>query len=234
MSKYGQHFERSTIMQHLESGKMFCPITGNPLRPSSLVSNKTLQWKIKYWAEKNGIEVGTDSDAEIVAPIAGDNMKTVGFLSFPPERFHCPLTRRLMKDPVMTKQGINYERNAILKWLDCSAEELCPVTSTPLSRRGLVSNPKLQWEIEQWEQKYGMAITVQKKSSLDACCSSHSTTLSGSELVCHDMLASSMLRPFPGDLYNDQGNSSNVTNEMASKKRLMDALNTAINCSLHA
>jgi U-box domain len=225
MSKYGYHFERSAILQHLDSGDNFCPITGNPLRPSNLVSNKTLQWKIKYWAKKNGMDIDigkTTADEE-----SSDCQKSVGFVAVPPARFHCPLSNKVMQDPVMTKEGINFERKAILKWLDSSCEELCPVTSEPLSRRGLVSNSKLQWEIEQWQQKYGMENKVEPASAVSSTCCL--TKLSGAEMVSRDMMTSCMIRPT--DLH---GNQSHVSSRLRNKKSVLDILDAAIDCSLHA
>ena len=57
MSRYGNHFEKVAILEWLSKGNNFCPVTGNPLRPSNLVSDKTLQWKIEYWARKHGVEL---------------------------------------------------------------------------------------------------------------------------------------------------------------------------------
>jgi hypothetical protein len=66
VSRYGTHFERKAIIDWLEKGNNFCPQTGNPLRPSYLISDKNLQWKIRYWAKKNCC-------AEKVALILSDN-----------------------------------------------------------------------------------------------------------------------------------------------------------------
>ena len=44
-------FERKAIMKILKQkkGKAFCPVSGFPLTPDSLVSNTKLQWMIRYW-----------------------------------------------------------------------------------------------------------------------------------------------------------------------------------------
>lgn len=152
MSRYGNHFEREAIMEWFNQGNNYCPVTGNPLRPSNLISDKTLQWKISYWAKKNGYDLGggeTKSDeAEAVA--------SIGFVAIPYERFICPLTNEIMEDPVCTKEGLNFERKAILRWLD-EKGDVCPVTSKPLTMTGLVTNSKLQWEIKQWQLNTGDA-----------------------------------------------------------------------------
>ena len=48
VSRYGIHFEKKAILEWLNEGNNFCPVTGNPLRPSNLISDPTLQWKIQY------------------------------------------------------------------------------------------------------------------------------------------------------------------------------------------
>jgi hypothetical protein len=116
------------------------------------VSNKTLQFKIKAWAETNGVMNIQEATITDETPV-----KSVGLVAAQyPNRFICPLTKKVMRDPVMTRKGINYERKAILNWLDSSAKDTCPVTFTPLTRQGLVSNAKLQWQIEVWEKKHGL------------------------------------------------------------------------------
>lgn len=151
MSRYGDHFERSAIMEWFEKGNNYCPVTGNPLRPSMLVSNKTLQWKISYWAKKNGYELSGEEKTGEEAAVA-----SISFVAVPHANFVCPLTNDIMEDPVTTKEGINFERKAILRWLD-EQGEICPVTKKPLTVGGIVPNAKLQWEIKQWQLNYGDA-----------------------------------------------------------------------------
>lgn len=151
MSRYGNHFERSAIVQWLNDGNTYCPVTGNPLRLSMLISDKTLQWKIKYWAKKNGYDLGTGEEEKSAAEIAA---ASIAFVAIPHEHFICPLTNEIMVDPVITKEGINFERKAILRWLD-EQGDICPVTKRPLTMSGLVSNSKLKWEIDQWQLSTG-------------------------------------------------------------------------------
>ena len=244
MSRYGYHYERSAILKQLDKGNHFCPVTGHPLRPSSLVSNKTLQWKIKYWAKANGIDRYAPENTDFVQDKSG-----IGFVAVPPSRFVCPLTQECMKDPVMTKAGVNFERRAILKWLDSAAEELCPVTHTPLYRRMLVSNSKLQWEIAQWHLRYG---TVEIEGGGDETVSSitshvtdkslysqtetsrssvtmsleYPSKFSGSEMVSRDMaVVSSLVRHLPTATVENHS-------KRMDKTDLLDALDNAISCSL--
>ncbi|KAG7372616.1 U-box domain containing protein [Nitzschia inconspicua] len=232
MTKYGYHFERSAILAHLELGKSFCPITGNPLRPSNLVSNKSLQWKIKYWAKKNGMDLDAADDGK-----ESNDGKSVSSVGVPPARFRCPLTHKIMRDPVMTTEGVNFERKAILKWLEVSDDDICPITSKPLYRRNLESNSELQSEIEHWEQKYGSAKKTDAIYPMSFSCSSSTTTLSSVKLESPGMVAvaSPTTRPLAIDLYSDNNSIAqlNTLTQTRSKQRLLDVLDSALNCSLN-
>eukprot|EP00934_Nitzschia_sp_Nitz4_P002314 Nitzschia sp. Nitz4//scaffold42_size132992//38047//38739//NITZ4_003387-RA/size132992-processed-gene-0.7-mRNA-1//1//CDS//3329551682//2314//frame0 len=177
MSRYGNHFERSAIMDWLNKGNNYCPITGNPLRPSNLVSDKSLQWKIHYWAKKNGHELEQVEEEE---------KSSVGFIAVPPEKFICPLTNIVMKDPVCSRNGINFERKAILQWLD-EKGDYCPVTNKPLRPAGLISNSKLKWEIEQWQLSTGDSADLMSELELQG-------KLSKAEMISRDFALSDIVR----------------------------------------
>jgi hypothetical protein len=68
----------------------------------------------------------------------------------PPTHFLCPLTGKLMSDPVMSMYGTSFERQAILAWLDNNNK--CPVTGKPLKLEGLISNKSLQSLITGWKE----------------------------------------------------------------------------------
>jgi len=71
-----------------------------------------------------------------------------------PERFICPLTLEVYTDPLMSRKGLSFEREAITEWLD-RGNATCPLTREPLGYRGLVPNAKLRLEVEDWKQKHG-------------------------------------------------------------------------------
>jgi hypothetical protein len=152
MSRYGDSFERNAILAWLDEGNHFCPVTGKPLRPSCLVSNKNLEWKIRCWFHEHGREAPRRHDND-----DDDEPKCLhhfsGFVTVPPTRFLCPLTKKLMRDPVMTKDGKHYERTAILQYLD-EHQDTCPENGTPLKPHNLVPDHHLQWEIHTWLQNY--------------------------------------------------------------------------------
>ena len=198
VSRYGTHFERSAILGWLGEGNNYCPVTGNPLRPSGLISDKTLQWKISYWAKKHGF----DDDFE---PQEDEAETSIGFVAVPQEKFLCSLTREMMDDPVMTRDGLNFERRAILEWLDKNGE-ICPVTKKPLRRSGLVTNSKLEWEIRQWKLSYGDASEEMSRLELES-------KLSKAEMVSRDFGIADILRA----LHDDSNENAYVEEEEAKQ-----------------
>jgi hypothetical protein len=71
-----------------------------------------------------------------------------------PESFICPLTLEIYRDPLMSRCGKNFERKAIVEWLD-RGNDTCPLTRQPLSLSLLVPNAKLRMEVEGWKRKHG-------------------------------------------------------------------------------
>lgn len=130
-------------------GNNFCPVSGRPLSRSCLVLNKTLQWSIQSWAAQEHIRLDSPSKKERHADV--------------PQQFRCPLTLECMDDPVITIHSINFERCAILKWLN--EYKTCPVTSKPLDKSGLFPDTRLQAAIDEWFLKSSSASSLSPLSS---------------------------------------------------------------------
>ncbi|XP_039039418.1 U-box domain-containing protein 9-like [Hibiscus syriacus] len=60
-------------------------------------------------------------------------------LSCPPQEFVCPLSKKLMRDPVILSSGQTYDRPFIQKWLK-AGNRTCPQTQQVLSPRLLTKN----------------------------------------------------------------------------------------------
>jgi hypothetical protein len=163
-------YERSAILSKLEedfrSGKRsYCPVTGLPVSMDCLVLNKPLRWKIKYWAKKNygsfeeaaAVVASSKQETRLKADHSSSHHSTSScnsITSFAPEQFLCPLSQTIMEDPVTSRDGsATFERNIILKWLDSSLSELCPVTDQVLTRKDLVRNDKLATQIQEWKKQ---------------------------------------------------------------------------------
>eukprot|EP00525_Craspedostauros_australis_P011007 CAMPEP_0198121918 /NCGR_PEP_ID=MMETSP1442-20131203/33410_1 /TAXON_ID= /ORGANISM="Craspedostauros australis, Strain CCMP3328" /LENGTH=267 /DNA_ID=CAMNT_0043780819 /DNA_START=159 /DNA_END=963 /DNA_ORIENTATION=+ len=74
-----------------------------------------------------------------------------------PDEFICPLTLELMNDPLMDRMGINFEREAIMEWLN-RGNNSCPLTRKPLSYSKLVPNAQLRLKIDQWKKSHNIPV----------------------------------------------------------------------------
>jgi hypothetical protein len=59
-----------------------------------------------------------------------------------PNEYHCPITREVMKDPVVASDGYTYERKGISKWLEHKVSS--PLTNLDLKSRILYENKVLR------------------------------------------------------------------------------------------
>ena len=74
-----------------------------------------------------------------------------------PEWAICPLTHDVMRDPLMDKNGLTYEREAIAEWL-LRGNATCPLTRKPLSYHMLIPNVALRLKIEQWKREHDIEV----------------------------------------------------------------------------
>ncbi|NWW82005.1 WSDU1 protein, partial [Climacteris rufus] len=65
-----------------------------------------------------------------------------------PDEFLCPITRELMKDPVIAADGYSYEREAMENWI--SNRRSSPMTNLPLHSLMLTPNRTLKMAISRW------------------------------------------------------------------------------------
>ncbi|XP_059458192.1 U-box domain-containing protein 5-like isoform X1 [Corylus avellana] len=76
----------------------------------------------------------------------------------PPEDFRCPISSRLMYDPVVIASGQTYERMFIRKWFE-EGNDTCPKTKMKLDHLSLTPNTDMKDSISNWCMKYGVTIT---------------------------------------------------------------------------
>ena len=75
-----------------------------------------------------------------------------------PETFYCPITKDVMRDPVLLPTGQTYERRAIEKWLRGGGRS-CPATGQPVNPDvQLIPNLALRRTIEDWASVHCPAI----------------------------------------------------------------------------
>jgi hypothetical protein len=81
VSRYGQNFERSAIVEWLEQGSGECPLTRKPLKMSDLIHNNYLATRIHLWCKANGVphegpdrtgdEISDENGFDVAAHIYG-------------------------------------------------------------------------------------------------------------------------------------------------------------------
>ncbi|KAM9765174.1 WD repeat, SAM and U-box domain-containing protein 1 isoform 2-T6 [Menidia menidia] len=67
-----------------------------------------------------------------------------------PDEFLCPITRELMRDPVIAADGYSYEREAIESWIN-TKNRSSPMTNLPLLTTLLTPNHTLKMAIGRWK-----------------------------------------------------------------------------------
>lgn len=83
-----------------------------------------------------------------------------------PEEFICPLTLEIFTDPLMDKRGMNWERSAILEWLN-RGNTTCPLTREPMGFRSLIPNVNIRTRVEHWKRDHGYETEPRRKKSWD-------------------------------------------------------------------
>ncbi|XP_047983268.1 U-box domain-containing protein 9-like [Salvia hispanica] len=74
-----------------------------------------------------------------------------------PEEFKCPLSKKLMSDPVILCTGLTYDRAYIQNWLK-SGKRTCPQTEQVLSHTALVPNHLIRDMITNWCEIRGIKL----------------------------------------------------------------------------
>ncbi|XP_071689742.1 putative U-box domain-containing protein 42 [Rutidosis leptorrhynchoides] len=72
------------------------------------------------------------------------------------EAFFCPLTNKIMEDPVTIETGVTYERVAITEWFEKFSNPtdiICPKTGINIKNRDFNRNNALIEMIKQWEER---------------------------------------------------------------------------------
>jgi hypothetical protein len=68
----------------------------------------------------------------------------------PPESLRCPITNKLMNEPVMATDGFTYDRTSITDWIELNCTS--PKTGEKVSS-GLIPNYEKKAQIDQWNEK---------------------------------------------------------------------------------
>ncbi|XP_073040383.1 U-box domain-containing protein 9-like [Primulina eburnea] len=80
-----------------------------------------------------------------------------------PEEFRCPLSKEIMRDPVIVANGQTYDRPFIQKWLN-SGNRTCPRTQQVLTHTILTPNQLIREMIQQWCKNHGITLSESLQS----------------------------------------------------------------------
>ncbi|KAD5960838.1 hypothetical protein E3N88_12310 [Mikania micrantha] len=75
----------------------------------------------------------------------------------PPEEFKCPISFKVMYDPVIIDSGQTFERMWIQKWFD-EGHDVCPITKRKILNYSLIPNTSMKGLISKWCETYGISI----------------------------------------------------------------------------
>ncbi|XP_059208038.1 WD repeat, SAM and U-box domain-containing protein 1 [Centropristis striata] len=82
-----------------------------------------------------------------------EQLKSESVCSGVPDEFLCPITRELMKEPVIAADGYSYERDAIESWIN-TKNRSSPMTNLPLLTTLLTPNHTLKMAIGRWRTSH--------------------------------------------------------------------------------
>uniref|UniRef100_A0A3P8WJI7 WD repeat, SAM and U-box domain-containing protein 1 n=1 Tax=Cynoglossus semilaevis TaxID=244447 RepID=A0A3P8WJI7_CYNSE len=82
-----------------------------------------------------------------------EELKSCSVSSDVPDEFLCPITRELMKEPVIAADGYSYERSAIESWIN-TKNRSSPMTNLPLLTTLLTPNHTLKMAIGRWKTSH--------------------------------------------------------------------------------
>ncbi|MFQ6658870.1 hypothetical protein Gotur_027963 [Gossypium turneri] len=89
-----------------------------------------------------------------------ENVETSGydfFLPITPDQIICPISKRLLYDPVIIASGQTFERVWIEKWFN-EGNQMCPVTNTKLMQFSLTPNLAMKALISKWLLRHGINV----------------------------------------------------------------------------
>lgn len=85
------------------------------------------------------------------------------YINGAPDKFVCPLTLELYKEPVMDKNGITFEKSAIMTWLQKGGES-CPLTRRPLKVSDLVPDSNLKYQVDSWRHQQEQRVLFEEET----------------------------------------------------------------------
>jgi hypothetical protein len=133
---------------------------GQSIRPDSGEQNENMQAESQSLAPST-----TSSDAS--APVKyytpmgfqrDEDCSSMSGAATPPAEFCCPLSTKLMRDPVIIASGRTYERECIEKWFN-EGHDTCPRTQVKLDNFLMIPNTCMRDLICNWCREHGFPVS---------------------------------------------------------------------------
>jgi hypothetical protein len=115
--------------------------------PCNTLADEASQTKVTEDFGNNGDDHNNHDDSDVI-----------------PEEFVCPLTLEIFTDPLMDRRGMNFERDAIVEWLN-RGNLTCPLTREPLGYRSLIPNFNLRARVEHWKREHGYQVVSLRRQN---------------------------------------------------------------------
>lgn len=85
------------------------------------------------------------------------NVEINGRMLKVPSFMICPITRDIMRWPVVNITGHSFEKSAIIQWLG-KTNRTCPLTRKPTKPSDFISNHSLRRQIQEWKRSHGLSM----------------------------------------------------------------------------
>ncbi|KAF6136306.1 hypothetical protein GIB67_042791 [Kingdonia uniflora] len=145
----------------------------------------------------------------------------------PPDEFKCPISSKLMCDPVVIASGQTFERVWIEKWIN-EGQDTCPKTHMKLSHLSITPNSVIKELISKWCRNHGVSTPDRSSHPISAALlswkSSSSTSIASFGSSLADM-------PILGDDSGVSFESLNTSSDV-SQFNSLNLGSPRINCSL--
>ena len=83
-----------------------------------------------------------------------------------PAAYRCPITERLMANPVQASDGFTYERSAINNWMKTRGHAFSPMDSKVLPHSDLIPNKAIKDAIKEWCEENNHPVPVELPDEL--------------------------------------------------------------------
>jgi hypothetical protein len=151
-------FFRWSALQSESFPTHYLPLTTSILRHH--VSLETSTSTFSYFRHSNIMALSTQ-DAQTITIADGSHLEI-------PSNFICPITLQVMVNPLMTREGLNFEKAAICSWLQQGSGS-CPLTRKPLTASDLITNRRLKAHIRIWRGNNGIPEPTEEEMAATEC-----------------------------------------------------------------